>query len=326
MEQSKGTKYHARELFNKSGLGDAEVVTDLGQEGFYQTFLVKTKENSFLMKIANDTAVSPENENSFKMRNSEIDIYKTLAAAKVNVPKIVYIGNDENGKMTHYILSAFDTAYPSATFKSFADRGVALFQAGADLAKAHKIRGQGFGYEAMGLENDWAVAYKALVDNVIADAIINDTKIDIDRIYAIIERARPFLTKVESSLVHFSLTKGKVFVKKNGSFYQGISGWSKTIWGDPAGDFIPQNGCLPVQKNRYFIRGYKSVNPSLEFTYAFQIRVHLMMLYLGLVMLAEPDHKHEKGSAANKKFQKRGRKYLNTAIKFLENPFPDLIK
>ena len=326
MEKSKGTKYYARELFNNSGLGDAEVVTDLGIEGFYQTFMVKTKNASYIMRIFNDNDTAPEFENNLKMRNDEVEIYKTLSKAKVNVPKVVFVGADENNNKTHYILEAYDTAYPLATFTTFSDRGVALFQAGADLARAHKIKGLGFGYEAMGLETTWDVAYKSLVDNVIADAIINDTKIDLERIYAIIERARPFLTKVESSLVHFSLSKAKIFVKKNGEFYQGISGWSKTIWGDPAADFIPHGGCYPVQKNRYFIRGYRSVTPSLDFNYTFQIRIHLMMLYLGLVMIAEPDHKHEKGSAANKKFRKKGRKYLSRAIKFLERPFPELIK
>ena len=131
MEKHQGTKYYAKELFNDSGLGEAISIVELDKRDFHQIYMVHTKEAKYILRVFVDVDQA-EKACNWKMRNDEIETYKVLDESNVNVPTIVHIGMDKDRKVTHYITRAFASPLSKTTFRSLSDRGVALFQAGAD--------------------------------------------------------------------------------------------------------------------------------------------------------------------------------------------------
>lgn len=324
MENNKNikvSKYYAKELFNQWGEVAAESVTELPKTDCNFTFLIKSSQKNYFLRVF---CSSFEKKMAYEkvMFNKEVEIYKLLSERQdIKTPKILFIGTDSEGNVTHFITEGYDVPYQKAPIPTIRDRRKLLFQAGADIARVHSISGSGFGYDKMGLEVKWGTALKKMVDKVIVDAVLNDVKIDTVRIYNILERATPILNKVKSSLVHFGLDKTKIYVSKNFVNYQGISGWGNSFWGDFAGDFVSCGGRYPLQCGKNFQRGYHSVS-SYEHDEEFEIRINIMKMYYGLLMVVEPAYGYQLGLIKYKSYRKKGRNILSKAIQALEEPFP----
>lgn len=315
------SKYYAKELFNASSLGSADSVLELPNHDSNYSFLIRAAGKKYFLRIFNETS-SKKMAFEKVMNNNEVYIHKVIGEkGNINVPKLLFAGEEGQGKVAHYITEGYDVPYKKAAIPTIGDRQKLLFQVGADIARVHQIKGDGFGYDNMGLEAKWGVAFKKMVDKVVADAVLNNIKIDTVRIYKIIERAQNILNKVDSRLVHFNLDKSRFFVAKNFINYQGIAGWENSLWGDVAGDFVAFSNPFPLQSSKNFWRGYKSVNP-IEIDDEMKIRINIMKMYKGLLMFVEPIYYFQVNSPNYKAYKNSGKKLLQKAIEALEEPFP----
>ncbi|NLT18221.1 MAG: hypothetical protein BWX72_01105 [Firmicutes bacterium ADurb.Bin080] len=323
MENNDGikvSKYYAKELFNRAKLGVAESIIEMPKYDPNYSFLIKAEGKKYFLRVFSLSERKMAYEKF--LYNNEVDIYKLLSETEgIRTPKVLFSEKDPEGNYTHYISEGYDIPYQKAAIPTIKDRRKLMFQAGADLAKSHLISGSGFGYEKMGLESKWGTAFKKIVDKIIADALLKNIEVDSVRIYKIIERAMPILNKVESHLVHLSLNKMKIFVSKNFVNFQGLAGWESSIWGDIAGDFVSFGGPFPLQSSKYFLRGYRTINP-VEMDEEFRIRVNIMKMYKSLLMLVEPVYGIQDSSPKYNAFRSKARKILTKSLDDLEDPFP----
>ena len=314
------SKYDAKKLFEESGIGAAEIVKECETGEFNTVYSVKSNGKKYYLKFGNDDStptLSYEND----MLKAELAAYAALEGTDVLRPAIVFADTSrEKINVDYFISEGLDAPLQGLTFPNLKARKRVMYQLGADVAKIHAVKGEGFGYFQLGKEPTWAEAYKLMIDKIVADATVHNVRLDTFRVYAVLDRVKDILAEVtESSLVHGDLWAGNVFVNRKNFTYQGLIDWERAFWGDIAADFTTLAPCGNIERNRYFVKGYNSVTP-IEFNAKLHTRINLMKLYYGMVMLTEPELRWKKGSFQYNVHKYYGRKVFNKALKALEKP------
>ena len=315
---AKLTKYDAKELFNSSTVGIAKTVRELPFAEYGTSFEIRAQDNTlYVLKI--ETPNSKALSFGKKFLSNELKVRKIVAEkSDVKAPKILFEDFSlEKIQYPYCITEPYEPTWNVVTPPTVKDSRRIMYQLGVDLAKLHAIKGEGYGYEQLGLEKNWAVAFKKMMDGLVADATITGVHINAERIYEILDRAQPLLEEVECSLVHFDVCKASVAVNRRGTEYKGLTSWEQSFWGDFVADLISIKPNTPLAKNKYFIKGYHSVTP-FEIDKKLEIRMGLMRLYLGLTVLVCPSLKSPKGSAVHTFRRIYGRRLMNRAMRFLE--------
>ena len=136
------------------------------------------------------------------------------------------------------------------------------------LAQFHAITGDGFGYEQMGLEPNWHLALRKMVQAMVDDCARFGKRCPLGKkLLGHIERHRALLERVPSVLVNFDLHKMNVF------YHEGeltIFDLERCFWGDWIGD------CM-----------YRHFTPPKGFTSEERIRYWLLMAYLAVMTYTE---------------------------------------
>lgn len=314
--------YEAKTIFEASGVGAVDSVKEAETGEFNTCFRVRSNGRKYFIKFGteeNAHVLSYERN----MLKTELSFYEHLDGTEIKRPEVFFVDTSrEKIDVDYFIMEGYDVPLRGYVFPTLKDKRRVMYGLGQDLARLHSIKGEGFGYEQFGLESGWAEAYKKMIDKIIADATVLDVKLDTYRIYGIIERARSVMADVESSLIHFDVWEGNIFLNRKNHTYQGLIDWERALWGDPAWDLVAINPILGVEHNKYFVKGYRSVAP-LEFDQKMRIRMNLAKMYLGLVMMTEAEVRWEKKSVQYKARRAYGKKLLRRAIKALEKPIPN---
>lgn len=311
------SKFDAKKLFDESGVGIAESIKEVEAGEFNTIFQIKSGENRYFMKFGSSPEVKVLSYEK-DILNTEIYFYGKLEGSAVRRPNILFSDSTRTKiDVDYFIMEALNAPLLGYAFPTIEHRKRFSYQLGANLAELHKIKGEGFGYPQCGLSATWEEAYSKMVNNLIADAMVLDVKLDAYRINNVLMHAKPYLAEVkEPSLVHFDVWMGNIFVSKAHNF-QGIIDWERAMWGDPVGDFISLNLFKKIGKNEYFMKGYNSVTP-FEITESVRIRANLLRMYLGLIMMVEPCTRWKKGSLIYIGRQMVGKRLFNKTIKELE--------
>lgn len=314
--------YDAKTVFESSGVGTVDSIKEAESGEFNACFQVRSNGRKYFIKFGteeNARVLSYERN----MMATELSFYNRLDGTEIKRPEIFFVDTSrEKVNVDYFIMEGYDVPLRGYVFPTLKDKRRVMYGLGQDLARLHSIKGEGYGYEQFGLENGWAEAYKKMIDKIIADATVLDVKLDTFRIYKILERTRPIMAEVESSLVHFDVWEGNVFLNHKNHTYQGLIDWERALWGDKACDLISLNPLLGIERNKYFVKGYRSVAP-LEFDEKLRIRMNLAKMYLGLVMMVEAEVRWAKKSVQYRARRAYGKKLLRKAIKALEKPITE---
>jgi len=270
--QSK-TKYNItppqiRSIFAAAGLGDVTDVTPMS-DGWYNNVLsVTANGKDYVIKVAPELTVKVLTHEHDLLRQ-ELRFIALLREHGVSVPK-VYFG--DCGKTLipcdYFIMEKLGGArLDKANLK-----GEAKEQADAQihgiLDAFHGIKGEGFGYEQMGLEPNWYLALRRMTQALVDDCAGFGKSCRFGKkLLRYIDRHRAVLESVESVLVNFDLHSMNLF------YDQGkltLIDLERCFWGDWIGDRI--------------LRGY---SPPKDFSRDERIRFYLLEGYLGLIMYTE---------------------------------------
>ena len=315
------SKYDAKKLFEESGIGPAEIVKECENGEFNTVYLVKSNGKRYYLKFGNDDS-TPTLSYEKNMLKTELGIYEAIEGTDILRPAMVFKDTSrEKIGVDYFITEGLDAPMLGLTFPNLKARKRVMYQLGADVAKIHSVKSEdGFGYEQFGKKATWAEAYKLMIDKIVADATVLNVKFDTFRVYAILDRVKDILAEVtESVLVHGDVWAGNVFVNRKNFTYQGRIDWERGFWGDFAADFVALAPCGNIERNRYFVKGYRSVSP-VEFDAKLHTRIDLMKLYFGMILLTEPELRWKKGSFQYNVHKYRARKVFNKALKALEKP------
>lgn len=316
-------KYEAKELFNTLGLGQALNIKETDVPSQNIIFLIRTAEKKFIMKfdVPEAEAELPSDKG---MLEAEERFLKLIAEkTDLHVPAVFVSGYAENlGGRFYFVRESFPVSFvtnPPATIK---DRRKIIFEVGAAVAKLNALKGEKFGYEQCGLLSDYDSSYKQAIDILVAHAALTKIRVDALRINKIIERYTPLLHTVESTLVNFNIEKKNIYLNSRSTKFIGFVNWHKAFWGDFTGNLVSFSPLFNIEKNKYFIAGFKSVCP-IEFDAKLRARIQLMRLYYGLMTYVRAPIRYKDYTAQLWMSRAFGKRIMNKAIKVLEKPIAD---
>lgn len=331
--KKKVSKYEAKRLFEESGIGTADTINECVESEFSSVFKVRSGGKSYYVKFGTDpetTTLSYEKD----LSKVELDVYDILDKAdadgeekRVLRPAVVFRDTSkEKINVDYFITEGFDAPLKGLAFPNLNAKRRVMFQLGANLAGLHKIKGEGYGYTQLGLDTNWADAFKKMVDRIVADATVLNVKLDTYKIYDAMSRAEEILREVDDcALVNGAVSPHNVYVNRKNFTYQGLISWGRAFYGDFVTDLVSLYPAHTLERNRYFIKGYTSVTP-IEFDSRIRVRANLMRMYIGMLMTVELELRWKKNSWQYLKHKNLGRKVLRKALSALEKPFNDQTK
>ena len=329
--KKKISKYEAKQLFEESGLGNVDSIVECSEAEFSSVFKVVSDNKNYYIKFGADenaeTLFYEKDLISVELKIHEI-LDKSAGESPAPLhPKIVFSDLSlEKVDVGYIITEGFDAPLKGLTFPNIEARKRVMLQLGQDLAKLHKIKGEGYGYIQLGTDKTWAEAYKKMIDRVLAEATVLNVRVDASGIYNAIARAEPILKEMDDcALVNGDVNYYNVFVDRKKFVYQGIVNWSRAFYGDPLTDLVSFRPTRTVESNRWFVKGYTSVT-NVAPDYKIRVRCNLMRLYIGLVMLTEAEMRFKKNSIPYLSHRRTGRKALKKALTTLEKPFNEQTK
>lgn len=333
--KNKISKYEAKRLFEESGIGNADSVSECQNAEFSPVFKVRSNGKTYYIKFGNasESATLTYEKDMIK---AELAYYDALVAAepadvnedeRILRPAVVFrdVSREKVG-VDYFITEGFDAPLMGLTFPNLNARRRVMFQLGQNLARLHRIKGESFGYTQLGTDSNWADAFKKMVDRIVADATVLKVKLDTYKIYDVMNRAEDILKSVEDcTLVNGAVTPDNVFVNRKNFTYQGLINWSRAFYGDYVTDLISLYPTRSLERNRYFVKGYNSVAP-FNPDNRLRVRANLMRMYLGMVMTVELEIRWKKNSAPYFRHKWLGRRLLRKALSELQKPFNDQTK
>jgi aminoglycoside phosphotransferase (APT) family kinase protein len=167
-----------------------------------------------------------------------------------------------------------------------ADRPRLRRELGGIVARLHGATGDGFGYPQDPLQPTWPMAFTAMVDAILADAVTYGVRLPrpVAEIAHLVRRHDPLLEQVTTPvLVHFDLWDGNILL--DGPRVSGIIDAERAFWGDPVAEFVSLT--LFRHLDAELLEGYRAADGPAEFDAPARRRLALYRVYLDLIMLVE---------------------------------------
>ena len=307
-----------RAMMRDAGIENIIDIKELKDGEFNVAFKVKTRDNSYVVKIAppGDADVLTYERD---LMATELAVYDLIAQkTDVRVPKVFYKSSAVTG--SPWYVMEFLQAKPMTKIKlTKAQLQHVMFELGQSVAKINGIKNNEFGYRQNGLKSTWEEAYNAMVSAVLSDTDRLGIRVPHrKKICRLIEQNARVLEEVtEARLIHFDLWKGNIFVNENGSL-EGIIDTERAMWGDMYGEFVNLDFLGDFARNTAFIEGYNAVaDEKIVISESTKKRMNLMRLYLALIIFTEADTRTGKLSGVYWFKKIFARLLMNKAIKNL---------
>jgi aminoglycoside phosphotransferase (APT) family kinase protein len=179
------------------------------------------------------------------------------------------------------------TELPGVPWSSVPDAGPRLrAELGGIVAGLHTVTGDGFGYPQDALRPTWPMAFTAMVDTVLADAVRYGVRLPrpAAEISHLVHRHEPLLALVTTPvLVHFDLWKGNILL--DDGRVSGIIDAERAFWGDPVAEFVSLT--LFRELDPALVEGYRAAGGPAPFDLPARRRLAVYRVYLDLIMLVE---------------------------------------
>jgi Ser/Thr protein kinase RdoA (MazF antagonist) len=178
------------------------------------------------------------------------------------------------------------TELPGVPWSQVADGPRPHRELGGVVAGLHKTTGEGFGYPQDPLRPTWPVAFAAMVDAILGDAVTYEVRLPrpAAEIAHLVRRHEPLLELVTTPvLVHFDLWDGNILL--DDGRLSGIIDAERAFWGDPVAEFVSL--ALFGDLDPALVEGYRAAGGPAEFDLPARRRLALYHVYLDLIMLVE---------------------------------------
>jgi Ser/Thr protein kinase RdoA (MazF antagonist) len=178
------------------------------------------------------------------------------------------------------------TELPGVPWSQVADGPRPHRELGGVVAGLHKTTGEGFGYPQDPLRPTWPMAFTAMVDAILGDAMTYGVRLPrpAAEISHLVRRHEPLLELVTTPvLVHFDLWDGNILL--DDGRLSGIIDAERAFWGDPVAEFVSL--ALSRDLDPALVEGYRAAGGPVEFGMPVWARLGLYRVYLDLIMLVE---------------------------------------
>jgi len=263
------TQAQLRDIFRAANLGEVQYYGEMS-DGWYNNVLgVTTGAGDFVIKIAPEPGVHVLSHEK-NLLAQELRFIELMRGHGVRVPKVYHSDcSKEIIPCDYFIMEQLQGTRLDKTRLSSEEKQRAAAQIDAILEAFHGIAGQGYGYEQMGLEANWHLGFRKMVQALADDCASFGKSCRMgEQLLANIDRHRSILEAVPSVLVNFDLHKMNLF------WHEGkltVIDLERCFWGDKIGDSVM----------RHFFA------PPKGFGREEQIRYYLSVAYLGTINYTE---------------------------------------
>lgn len=279
-------------LFDNAKIKGAKNIAPLGAGEFNSVYSVEAEGKLYAIKIA---PVNSEHILTYEqdMMRQEVYYYELMREkAKINVPE-VYFSDFSNSIIpaAYFIMDRIDGKQLNKTDLTKEEKAAADKILTEMVAKMHSVKGEKFGYRQNGLYDNWYLALRAVVNNLIEDCkkLGKNTERG-KKLLSYIDRNKAVLEAVESSLINFDITPLNIICKKeNGEIKLFWIDPERCFWGDRIADFVCLDMMnLSLDKKQNTIKAYNEASEKpILISDGERIRYAVMLGYLGLIMDVE---------------------------------------
>jgi len=202
-------------------------------------------------------------------------------AGAAPVPEVLHHGQ-------HWLFTGYldGTALPA--LPTTADGAGARHDAGAAVARIHRLTGDRYGYTGDRAHGaTWRQAFTAIIDDLLGDATAWNVTLPVptDHVRDVVGRHAPVLDVVERpALLHFDLWDGNILAGPDGAL-TGLVDGERYLYGDPLLDFVSPALLRRIEDipGHPFVAGYGAA----PFDESARIRLALYRIHLYVLMIAE---------------------------------------
>lgn len=287
-----------KEIFTTAKISNVTKIRPLAEGEFNSIYSVSTIDKDYVIKIAPNIG---GNILTYEkgMMDQEVMFYNLLCKeTDILVPKIYYSDFSKEIIPTEYfIMEKVDGVVLDKAKLSREESSKIQEMMCEILAKTHKIKNAKFGYVQNGLEDNWYLALKKMIENLECDCNAKGKSFKKGKILLMyVEKYKDILEETEARCVNFDLHYKNLFYKK-------VDGEIKLTLIDPErsffGDFMSDVVCIEMMKMNFDSKkaGIFDYNKYAElpinFTREEKIRYYIMLCYVALIMYTEKFYRYK---------------------------------
>ncbi len=287
------TDAHIKLAFTRSGIGDVEQIKELSGGWFNRIYSACSciDGKSYVIKFApqKNAPVLTHERNIMK---SEVECYSLVAnQTDIKIPQVIFSDFTNTIVPTDYFIMEFvDGVRLDKAKLSKADRDSVDDKMAWILSEFHKVKRDGYGYDRVGLKNDFKSALTHMTSMLIKDCSAHNKSCRIgEKLLSYIEIFASELDDVPSVLVNFDLNSLNAFYNKNekGEIDIAVIDLERFYFGDPIGDFVIQNISKPMKGKSIVSLYNKYATDKINCDKNADIRLQLLCAYLSAIMYTE---------------------------------------
>jgi len=277
--------------FRAAGIGEISDIAEISDGWYNSVFSASDRAGKkYVIKIAPKKEVKVLTHEKSLMA-AEVNFYRVInQQTSIRTPKIICSDFSEEIIPAPYFIMDFlagerlDKANLTPEEREQADRQWAWI-----FAELHKIKGAGFGYEQVGLTDNWKDALKRMTKILIADAASFGKKCPIGtKLLKYIEMFSDELKGVPSVLVNFDLHALNLFCEKTEEGIRlAVFDLERAFWGDKIGDFVLPEMLTAFPKKRILALYNRYADTPITVGRNELVRYNLMLAYLAAIMYTE---------------------------------------
>lgn len=310
-------------LFKTAGLQHITEIVPLTAGEFNSAYTVTADGVDYVLKVAPQIGNAHTLTYETDLMRQEVDFYRLIAEkTAVRVPKIYYSDfSMEQIPAAFFIMEKLPGKPLSEIKLSKAEHDAAYEKVGEMIAELHTISGEQFGYVQNGLCENWYLAVRQMVGNLLKDCQKAGKRCKAgEELLCCIDRHQDLLRSVPCVYTHFDIWDGNLFYTcQDGEVQLALIDTERSFWGDGIGDFCSLDFLKPLLEKKALLKGYnRKAQNLITGTDAEEIRYAVLSGYLGLIMYTERFYRYRKTQMKYFANGMGARMFLKQALKTLK--------
>lgn len=286
-----------RKAFQAAGILRITDIAPLGAGEFNAVYSVRTPEREYALKVS-PVEGAPVLTYEKDMMASELIWYQRMReGTSIRVPKIYWTDFTKTVlPAPYFIMEKISGKQMDQMDFSDSEREDSLAETARMVARIHSIKNDRFGYIQNGLFEDWYLAIRAMIQNLIEDArkVHRKTKRG-ELLLSYVDTNRTVLEKAECCMVNFDIWPANILCErqKDGTIHYHWLDPERSFWGDPIVDFVCLETMLPLSDKKRTLSAYNAAaERPVHATSEEQIRYAVALGYLALIMEVEKYYRY----------------------------------
>ncbi len=290
------TNSQIKEMFIKAGFSKVTDIFPLGDGEYNSVYSVKADEKEYAIKIApsTDCEVLTYEKNMLK---AELYWYEIVSSnTNICAPKIIYSDASRDIIDTDWFIMEKINGKALRHCKLEGDEKTESEHALIDmLVQMHSIKGEKFGYPEGEKFDNWYLALKSIINNLISDCDKKGYKCKHGKkMLSALEKYKDIFSAVDCSLVNYDLHTGNViYSPQNAKGKYWIIDLERGFWGDKVFDFVSFDMMNTIENKTSTLEYYNKIaKEKIIADDGVKIRYAMAEALMGLLMETEKYYRY----------------------------------